>query len=249
MASMIGIGVAIDYSLFILARYREERQARSRQGRGAGAGALDLGPRGHLLRPRRDHLPRRALDGRQPGAALDGAGGDDRGRGLDPDRDDAAAGADRDARRPRPARRRRRPGRALLPAQGAAPLLPGTGPRGRAEPLLGRLDGAGDGAPVDRRDRRVGGLLLFLAIPLLSLQTGTDTLGQFPKDSDVRVGTELASAQARRAAPTRSRSSPPSRARRRRSDRAAVAALRRRAGSDAGASARSPGPPTPATAS
>ena len=27
MASMIGIGVAIDYSLFILARYREERQA------------------------------------------------------------------------------------------------------------------------------------------------------------------------------------------------------------------------------
>ena len=27
MASMIGIGVAIDYSLFILARYREERRA------------------------------------------------------------------------------------------------------------------------------------------------------------------------------------------------------------------------------
>ena len=27
MASMIGIGVAIDYSLFILARYREEREA------------------------------------------------------------------------------------------------------------------------------------------------------------------------------------------------------------------------------
>ncbi len=33
MASMIGIGVAIDYSLFILARYREEREA------GAGAAA------------------------------------------------------------------------------------------------------------------------------------------------------------------------------------------------------------------
>ena len=30
MASMIGIGVAIDYSLFILARYREERAGRAR---------------------------------------------------------------------------------------------------------------------------------------------------------------------------------------------------------------------------
>ena len=116
MASMIGIGVAIDYSLFILARYREEREAGREQERGPGRGALDLRPGGHLLRPRRDHLPRRPLDGRQPGAALDGAGGDDRGRGLDPDRDDAAAGADRDARRPRAAGRHRRPGRALLQA-------------------------------------------------------------------------------------------------------------------------------------
>ena len=58
MASMIGIGVAIDYSLFILARYREER-AGGREPRGrAGAGALDLGPGGHLLRPRRDRLAR-----------------------------------------------------------------------------------------------------------------------------------------------------------------------------------------------
>ena len=120
MASMIGIGVAIDYSLFILARYREEREAGREPRRGAGRGALDLGPRGHLLRARGDHLAGRPLDGRQPGAALDGAGGDDRRRRLDPDRDDAAAGADRDARRPRPAGRHRRPGRALL----QAPRLP-----------------------------------------------------------------------------------------------------------------------------
>jgi RND superfamily putative drug exporter len=38
-------------------------------------------------------------------------------------------------------------------------------------------------------------VLLFLAIPLLSLETGTQALGQFPKDSDVRVGNELASQQ------------------------------------------------------
>ena len=35
VASMIGIGVAVDYSLFVLARYREEIRA----GRGAGRGA------------------------------------------------------------------------------------------------------------------------------------------------------------------------------------------------------------------
>src|SRR3954447_14970975 len=41
----------------------------------------------------------------------------------------------------------------------------------------------------------VTAVLLFLASPLLSLQTGTEALSQFPKDSDVRVGSEIASAQ------------------------------------------------------
>ncbi len=40
-----------------------------------------------------------------------------------------------------------------------------------------------------------GGILLFLAVPLLSIQTGTQALSQFPKGSDVRVGNELASAK------------------------------------------------------
>ena len=159
MASMIGIGVAIDYSLFILARYREEREA-GRGKREARAQALSTsGLAVTFSGPGGDHLPRRALDGRQPGAALDGAGGDDRGRGLDPDRDDAAAGADRDARRPRPAGRDRRPGRALLqaprlPPPGRAPATPSAR---RRQPLLGGLDPAGDGAAVDRGDRRLGG--------------------------------------------------------------------------------------------
>jgi RND superfamily putative drug exporter len=44
----------------------------------------------------------------------------------------------------------------------------------------------------------VGGVtavLLVLASPLLSIQTGTEALAQFPKDSDVRVGSELASTE------------------------------------------------------
>jgi RND superfamily putative drug exporter len=41
----------------------------------------------------------------------------------------------------------------------------------------------------------VSSILLFLAIPLLSIETGTQALSQFPKDSDVRVGNELASEQ------------------------------------------------------
>jgi RND superfamily putative drug exporter len=41
----------------------------------------------------------------------------------------------------------------------------------------------------------VGSFLLILAIPLLSLQTGTQALGQFPRGSDVRIGNELASKQ------------------------------------------------------
>ena len=77
-----------------------------RPGRGgARRGALDLGPRGHLLGPRRDHLPGRPLDGRQPGAALDGARGDGRRRRRDPGRDHAAAGADPEPGPPRRGRR------------------------------------------------------------------------------------------------------------------------------------------------
>ncbi len=38
-------------------------------------------------------------------------------------------------------------------------------------------------------------MLLFLAIPVLSLETGTEALSQFPKGSDVRVGNELAAEQ------------------------------------------------------
>ena len=67
MASMLGIGVAADYSLFILARFRESVRA------GKALPRPRRGP-GHLRR-RRDvfgarggHLTGGALDGREPGA-------------------------------------------------------------------------------------------------------------------------------------------------------------------------------------
>jgi RND superfamily putative drug exporter len=41
----------------------------------------------------------------------------------------------------------------------------------------------------------VSAVLLTLAIPLLSIETGTQALSQFPKGSDVRVGNELVSKQ------------------------------------------------------
>jgi RND superfamily putative drug exporter len=41
----------------------------------------------------------------------------------------------------------------------------------------------------------VSAVLLTLAIPLLSIETGTQAIKQFPPDSDVRVGNELASAE------------------------------------------------------
>ena len=41
----------------------------------------------------------------------------------------------------------------------------------------------------------VGSFLLILAIPLLSIETGTQAVKQFPKGSDVRVGNELAAEQ------------------------------------------------------
>jgi RND superfamily putative drug exporter len=82
----------------------------------------------------------------------------------------------------------------------------------------------------------VSAVLLVLASPLLSLQTGTNTLEQFPKGGDVRVGNELAAAEtgggadpvqivaAFSAAPTPA-------------DRAAVAGFVREVGATAGVSA------------
>ena len=204
MASMIGIGVAIDYSLFILARYREERQG------GAGkaeARATALSTSGLAV----------TFSGLAVIISLAGLWMVDNQalRSMALGAMTVVAVSILTAT-------------TLLPALIAMlgdRVLPG-GVVGRAlnflrRPLRRRSaardgEGAPAGAPAAQGavgssfwqawTRRVmahpwraivgvGSLLLLLAVPLLSLRTGTEALAQFPKGSDVRVGSELASRQ------------------------------------------------------
>ena len=196
MASMIGIGVAIDYSHFILARYREER--------GAGASSDDA---------RATALSTSGLAVTFSGLAviISLAG---------------LWMVDNQALRSMALGAMTVVAVSILTATTLLPaliamlgdrVLPG-GVVGRVErffrhTLLRRPEAAAPGREAAAHSRfwaawtarvmahpwtaivLVAGFLLFLAIPVLSLRTGTDTLGQFPKNSDVRVGTELASRQ------------------------------------------------------
>lgn len=208
MASMIGIGVAIDYSLFILARYREERQsglgkreARAKALSTSGLAVTFSGLAVIISLAGLWMVDNQALRSMALGAmtvvavsiltattllpALIAMLGDRVlpggvvGRALNFFR--------RVARRPE----RAIPGRGNQAATSSA-SRPGVA--------------GGDGAFWVRWTARVmahpwtavigvSALLLLLASPLLSLQTGTETLAQFPKGGDVRVGNELAAAQ------------------------------------------------------
>jgi RND superfamily putative drug exporter len=210
MASMIGIGVAIDYSLFILARYREERQAgaaaeEARANALATSGlavtfsglavivslaglwmvdnqALRSMALGAMVVVAVSILTATTLlpaliallgDRVLPGGVV--------GRGLQ---------------------------RVRHPFQGGR-AAPGRGSEGQSisvspGPSESRGSGA-DGFWVRWTERVMArpwlsvlgaaAVLLLLAAPVLSLSTGTEALGQFPKGSDVRLGNELASSQ------------------------------------------------------
>ncbi|HVY78676.1 MAG TPA: MMPL family transporter [Solirubrobacterales bacterium] len=190
MASMIGIGVAIDYSLFILARYREERA------RGLGQEAA-----------RAEALSTSGLAVAFSGLAVIVS----------------LAGlwmVDNQALRSMALGAMTVVAISILTAVTLLPaliamlgdrVLPG-GFVARALAFLGRPF---RGLRRDRPEREafwvrwtarvmarpwvavigVSSVLLFLAIPLLSIETGTQALTQFPKGSDVRVGNELASEQ------------------------------------------------------
>jgi RND superfamily putative drug exporter len=185
MASMIGIGVAIDYSLFILARYREER-----------AGGLD--PQA----ARSEALSTSGLAVAFSGLAVIVS----------------LAGlwmVDNQALRSMALGAMTVVAVSILTAVTLLPalitmlgdrVLPG----GIVAKVLGVFRRRGE-----RPDREafwvrwttrvmahpwravigVSAVLLTLAIPLLSIETGTQALKQFPTDSDVRVGNELASKQ------------------------------------------------------
>jgi len=195
MASMIGIGVAIDYSLFILARYREERragrdcdQARSEALATSGLAVAFSGLAVVVSLAGLWMVDNQALRSMALGAmtvvavsiltattllpALIAMLGDRVMPGG------IVARALRFVkytllRRPRPA------------AATGAPGGPGFWDRW-ARRVMARPVAAVVGSAA---------VLLLLASPLLSMQTGTNAIEQFPQGSDVRVGNELASEQ------------------------------------------------------
>jgi uncharacterized membrane protein YdfJ with MMPL/SSD domain len=193
MASMIGIGVAVDYSLFILARYREEREAGHEP---AEARALSLSTSGLAV----------TFSGAAVIISLAGLWMVDNQalRSMALGAMTVVAVSILTAT-------------TLLPALIAMlgdRVLPG-GIVGRVERFFQRRfyhrrTAAAHASGKNRFWRAwtervmsrpwtaivgVSAVLLFLASPLLSLETGTEALTQFPKDSDVRVGNELASDQ------------------------------------------------------
>jgi uncharacterized membrane protein YdfJ with MMPL/SSD domain len=198
MASMIGIGVAIDYSLFILARYREEREL-GRERNAARAQALQTSglavtfsglavviSLGGLWMIDNAALRSMALGAMTVVAvsiltavtllpALIAMLGD---RVLP---GGIVGRASVWARRRFYRRRKPEPAGGQEAIAGASPFWTNWTRRVMSRPWLA-----------------VGGvsaILLVLASPVLSLETGTEALAQFPKDSDVRVGSELASQQ------------------------------------------------------
>ena len=191
MASMIGIGVAVDYSLFILARYREERGAgrgkRESRARALSTSGLAVTFSGLAVIISLAGLwmvDNQALRSMALGAMTVVAVSILTATTLLPaliamlgDRVLPGGVVGRVARLfQRRFYRRRTPEQ-----RNRTPFWERWAARVMARPWLAVIGSAA--------------VLLFLASPVLSLQTGTEALSQFPKDSDVRVGNELASAQ------------------------------------------------------
>jgi uncharacterized membrane protein YdfJ with MMPL/SSD domain len=205
MASMIGIGVAVDYSLFILARYREERQA----GREPGdARAEALATSGLAV----------SFSGLAVIISLAGLWMIDNQalRSMALGAMTVVAVSILTATTLLPALISML-GDRVLPGGFVARALSWVGRpfRGRRDPPQGspairRRGSRGDGGVGSGFWARwaqtvmahpwaavvgVSAVLLSLAIPVLSMRMGTQALGQFPRGSDVRVGNRIASAQ------------------------------------------------------
>jgi uncharacterized membrane protein YdfJ with MMPL/SSD domain len=191
MASMIGIGVAVDYSLFILARYREEREAGHDK---AEARALSLSTSGLAV----------TFSGLAVIISLAGLWM-----------------VDNQALRSMALGAMTVVAVSILTATTLLPaLIAMLGDRVLPGGIVGRVERFFQRRFYRRRTPQqaaagknrfwrgwtervmahpwtaivgVSAVLLILASPLLSLETGTEALAQFPKDSDVRVGNEIAS--------------------------------------------------------
>jgi uncharacterized membrane protein YdfJ with MMPL/SSD domain len=198
MASMIGIGVAIDYSLFILARYREERAA----GRSADeARAEALSTSGLAV----------SFSGLAVIVSLAGLWMIDNQalRSMALGAMTVVAVSILTATTLLPALIAML-GDRVLPGGVVARVLRFVKytvlRRPRPDALERPAAGAAGSVFWNRWTRNVMArpwtaviavsvTLLFLSIPVLSLTTGTQALNQFPKGSDVRAGNELASKQ------------------------------------------------------
>jgi len=194
MASMIGIGVAIDYSLFILARYREERHAgrdcdaaRSEALATSGLAVAFSGLAVIISLAGLWMVDNQALRSMALGAMTVVAVSILTATTLLPAL--IAMLGDRVMPGGLVARvlrffkhtvfRRPRPEAVAVPAG------PGFWDRW-ARRIMARPVAFATGSAA---------VLLLLASPVLSMETGTTALQQFPKDSDVRVGNELVSEQ------------------------------------------------------
>ena len=184
MASMIGIGVAVDYSLFILARYREER-ARGRDQVAARAEALSTsglavafsGLAVIVSLAGLWMVDNQALRSMALGAMTVVAVSILTATTLLPVL--IAMLGDR-----------------VMPGGGVARVLGifRRGERPDREAFWVRWTGRVMAHPWVAVIG-VSAVLLTLAVPLLSVETGTEALAQFPRDSDVRAGNELAAEQ------------------------------------------------------
>ena len=165
---LIGLAVAVDYSLFMVTRFRSERRAgRAKLGAietasaTAGRAVFFSGLAVMISVGRPVHAARRAVP-------LDGPRHDRGDPGRDRRQPDVPAGDPGDPGR------RRRPGR--VPFLGRE--------RGEGGGHLGGARPGGDAPAVDPRDRRVGVLLLALASPVLRLQLGETDVTSFPESVD-----------------------------------------------------------------
>jgi uncharacterized membrane protein YdfJ with MMPL/SSD domain len=211
MASMIGIGVAVDYSLFILARYREERrkgrdcdEARAEALATSGLAVAFSGIAVIVSLAGLWMVDNQALRSMALGAMTVVAVSILTATTLLPALiamlGDRVMPGGVVARGLNFLRLRRRKGATSSAPAGAEGIRYGSAPA----PASG--GGATGSAFWANWTTRVmarpwaavafsAGTLLFLAAPLLSLETGTNAIQQFPKDSDVRLGNELAAEQ------------------------------------------------------
>jgi RND superfamily putative drug exporter len=196
MASMIGIGVAVDYSLFILARYREERRkgvdceaARAEALATSGLAVAFSGIAVIVSLAGLWMVDNQALRSMALGAMTVVAVSILTATTLLPAL--IAMLGDR-----------------VMPGGIVARVLRFFKHTLLRRPLPVAVPAGQQPAPGfwDKWARRVmarpwlaiafsAGILLFLASPILSMETGTNAIEQFPKGSDVRVGNELAAAQ------------------------------------------------------